>query len=679
MPELALLADNGGIVTVSPEWCDWYELVFNQPAGTGYIKGREIMQQIDRTFSEFFTKRSEAVKSAIHSMMANDPNRPIACFSTIDEARNSMELAGKHAMDFDDVEKVFTFDGYFSVKDMEAILFIRRATDLIAQAKEEFGGVFAELGNNIGAINVNHLMQVMNPRHEVVDVHSDIFAAPVDAASYFGGSPNRAAMMGGKVMAENMKPIHQQLAERASPMAERFNSIVEAKAVLTESGVLAQNLTRAVNGSFHIEGYFTPKDLEAILYLYRNNDPMVFPEKDANGKPEDGVHLNDSRSIWNSLSGKPAPEGFNINPPELNEGDILQRTHISSDGRVLHIAYDANGDQAFYQCTKQGNLLVVAREPKGTRGNFTGYPYKLADMHGDRGVICEVWSDDQKPPEGMVTEAEIIIGQDSIDRRIESSDPESAQRKANMRWNHEVLMVYMAFGLEHAMVTHSYMVRKVQEVVDVPERDIRVALGYELEPDSIKRLGLLNELCKRLTAAGKIIPISDVLRAGLDKLYDAAMENPSAAKALRLSTGDDLEKKLHAEIVGGGLRRGEFMAISAETPASKTQVALDENHDPQRLDVTGRTLPKFILTDLAGGNSVEKDLTILREMDADDLSESMDWIIKGYPLSERDDERFVGFTIKDFIKVAAERIKQLQSDNFSLQSDVSSLQHQIDN
>jgi hypothetical protein len=438
-------------------------------------------------------------------MISNDPNRPTVHFNSITEARKSFELAGKHAMDFDKEEQVFTFDGYFSVKDMEAILFIRRAEELIAKAGERFSGFFDSASVAAEDLDVNQLMQVMLPSLERTDVDSHIFAAPV-AEPY-----------------------------ALSPMAEMFNSVVEAKAVLERSGILRQNFVRQPGvSSFMMDGYFEPQDLEALLYLYRNNDPMVFPEKDANGLPKDKP-----RSIWNSLSGKPVPEGYVVTPPQLEEGDTLHRTHITSDDSVLHIAYDRNGDQAFYKCTRNGNLLVVGREPEGTRGKG---PF--------------------------------------------SSD-------------------------------------------------------YE----------------KRVTGLADLLP-----------------GNTSSEKAI-LPTGNEVLNRMITE--GGGLRRGEWPGVvSATTPAEKSLVKPDDS--PERLDVTGRPLPKFIITDSIGGNAVEKDLTVLREMDADDLSESLDWIIKGYPLSERDDQRFIGFTLNDFVKVAAERIKQLQSDNYSLQGDVSSLQHQID-
>lgn len=321
MPTLAMLGDNGGVVTVNPEWCDWYELVFGVPAGEGYIKGREIMQQIDGTFSEFIGQRTEAMKSAIHLMMADDPNRPTAQFRTIEEARKSFTLIGKHAMDYDHKEEVFTFDGYFSVTDLEAILFIHRAEELIEKAKKHFGGFFGEAGAKTEQLDVNQLMQVMTPGRQVTDVDSEIFAQPV-AASY-----------------------------AVSPMAEQFNSVVEAHATLAESGILRQNVIRTPGvNNLVLDGYFTPKDLEALLYLYRNNDPMVFPEKDANGLPKDKLQDFRSETVFPQAVGRPA--------------------------------------------------------------------YKLTDMHGDRGVICEVWPDDQKPLEGVAPEVEIIIDQDSIDRRL---------------------------------------------------------------------------------------------------------------------------------------------------------------------------------------------------------------------------------------------------------------------
>lgn len=188
MPAIAMLGDNGGVVTVNPDWCDWYEQVFNQAAGTGYIKGREIMQQIDSTFSEFFTQRSEAVKSAIHSMMEQDPNCPSERFSTIAGAKKSMSTDGKFAMDFNNEEEVFTFDGYFSVKDMEAILFIHRAEALIEKAKKKFGPFIETAAANGGLehVDVNQLMQVLRPSVEVTDIDSTIFATPVTSASISG-------------------------------------------------------------------------------------------------------------------------------------------------------------------------------------------------------------------------------------------------------------------------------------------------------------------------------------------------------------------------------------------------------------------------------------------------------------------------------------------------------------
>jgi len=68
--------------------------------------------------------------------------------------------------------------------------------------------------------------------------------------------------------------------------------------------------------------------------------------------------LTGPRSLWNSLSGKEAPEGFNVTIPALMEGDVYHRTHVTSDNRVLHIAHDSAGNQAIYVCTQNGNTIM---------------------------------------------------------------------------------------------------------------------------------------------------------------------------------------------------------------------------------------------------------------------------------------------------------------------------------
>ena len=379
MPTLAMLGDNGGVVTVNPEWCDWYELVFGVAAGEGYIKGKEIMHQIDGTFSEFFERRTEAMKSAIHTMLAADPNRPTAQFRNIAEARKSMTSDGKHAMDFDKEEQVFTFDGYFSVKDMEAILFIRRAEDLVDKAKKKFGGFFTSSTALAEEIDVNQLMQVLQPSMELTDVDSEIFAPSAMAKNFkssFADLPPQAH----EGYADRAVGITEQrmYAHLTSPMAEQFNSVVEAHATLTESGILSQNLSRAANGSFHIEGYFTPKDLEAILYLYRNNDPMVFPEKDANGKP-DG-------------DGRPRKTFMEL----LGYTEESCPETIAAALRNVRVAIDE-----YYENRPNPSIEYLSgatstrKVPTGFEAETT-FPvtdkpaYKLTDMHGARGVAIPI-------------------------------------------------------------------------------------------------------------------------------------------------------------------------------------------------------------------------------------------------------------------------------------------------
>lgn len=77
------------------------------------------------------------------------------------------------------------------------------------------------------------------------------------------------------------------------------------------------------------------------------------------------VSLLDHRSVWNSLSGEPAPEGFDITIPTLMEGDVHHRTHVTSNCRVLHVAHDPDGNQAIYSCTQRGLLMMRQLIKKG--------------------------------------------------------------------------------------------------------------------------------------------------------------------------------------------------------------------------------------------------------------------------------------------------------------------------
>lgn len=217
-------------------------------------------------------------------------------------------------------------------------------------------------------------------------------------------------------------------------MSEIFNSVTEAKATLEESGVLAQNLSRAANGSFHIEGYFTPKDLEAILYLYRNNDPMVFPEKDKNGKP-DGV-LRPRKSFMELLGFTEAscPEAVatalrnvrvaldehyeNTPNPSIQylpgpSSDLLNRKTFME---LLGVTPESTGDEIASKLRAVRLALEAVGSPKDKLLDFrseTTFPamdtpaYKLTDMHGARGAAIPISDEYDK---GIVGLAGLLPG-----------------------------------------------------------------------------------------------------------------------------------------------------------------------------------------------------------------------------------------------------------------------------
>ena len=477
MPALALLADNGGIVTVNPNWCDWYEQVFNQPAGAGYIKGREVMQQIDGAFSEFFTQRSEAVKSAIHSMMEQDPNCPSERFSTIAGAKKSMSTDGKFAMDFNNEEEVFTFDGYFSVKDMEAILFIHRAEALIEKAKKKFGPFIETAAANGGLehVDVNQLMQVLRPSVEVTDIDSTIFATPVTSASISGE------------YAEGLSKLYDAALEHPSS---------------------AKALHRSTGDDFE-------KKLHAEIVgggLRRGESMAISVETD--------------RSKTLLVGGLPMHAFEKGDPDQEMLETLLDRVNNFSK----HFP-----DTPLSVESIQGNFKAL--EDFGS----------MFFTKGDHGAIylCRY--------NGLVKENLISF------KAMEYSNPEG-----------QIVVI------EHNATVLSY-----------DEAKAFIYMFIDLTPARVK--------------------------------------------------ATDQGSKILADNM--------FESMSVE-----------------RLDVTGKPMPKFFVTDMAGGNAVEKDLSVLREMETSDFSESLDWITKGYPLSERDDERFVGFTLSDFAKVAAERINRLQNE-----------------
>jgi hypothetical protein len=577
MPALAMLGDNGGVVTVNPNWCDWYEQVFNQPAGAGYIKGREIMQQIDGTFSEFFTRRSEAVKSAIHSMMEQDPNCPSERFSTIAGAKKSMSTDGKFAMDFNNEEEVFTFDGYFSVKDMEAILFIHRAEALIEMAKKKFGPFIETAAANGGLehVDVNQLMQVLRPSVEVTDIDSSIFATPWKAES-----PNRKLMMGGN----------------KSPMAEIFNSVVDAKAALEESGILRQNLTRSATGTLVLDGYFTPKDLEAILYLYRNNDPMVFPAKDANGLPKDKPASMVSDLPESAYAGY-ADGAVGITEQRMMAGKLAQFSDTSGEQAIL-----PTGNAVLNRMITEGGGL--------RRGDF---------------MAISAGTDRSKT---------LLVGGLPM-RSFEKGDPDQE-------------MLETLLDRVNNFSTH---------FPGTP-------LSVESIQGNFKALEGFGSLFFTKGDQGAICLCRDTGLVKESLISFKAMEcsNPEGQIVViehdpETVSYDDIKDFIKT-----------FVSLTPERVKATDRAAriLAENmpplHGHQRLDVTGKPMPKFFVTDMVGGIAVEKDLSVLREMETSDFSESLDWITKGYPLSERDDERFVGFTLSDFAKVAAERINRLQNE-----------------
>lgn len=75
---------------------------------------------------------------------------------------------------------------------------------------------------------------------------------------------------------------------------------------------------------------------------------------------EEGGLFNDSQSVqWSSVSGEPAPEGYNLTPPSMPFSYTHLRSVINTAfPTITHIA--SNRDkQVFFVCDKAGNLVYV--------------------------------------------------------------------------------------------------------------------------------------------------------------------------------------------------------------------------------------------------------------------------------------------------------------------------------
>jgi hypothetical protein len=177
MPELAMAGDEGRILTVNPDWCDWYESTYGTDTGSGFIKGKAIINQVlfaYQTVEDHHELTSEAMrealKSAVHKMLETDPSRGLPEFKTIKEAEES--VTGQRDRYYDQVDGTYYVEGYLNTKELEALLFAARVRELVAKLPD------APIPN-IELVQVNQLRQVILPGRGMTDVDSNIFSAPV--------------------------------------------------------------------------------------------------------------------------------------------------------------------------------------------------------------------------------------------------------------------------------------------------------------------------------------------------------------------------------------------------------------------------------------------------------------------------------------------------------------------
>jgi hypothetical protein len=196
---------------------------------------------------------------------------------------------------------------------------------------------------------------------------------------------------------------------------------------------------------------------------------------------------------------------------------------------------------------------------------------------------------------------------------------EYEQRRAHLRWSQDVLGIYMALGLEHAKVTQRFVVDKIACIVKVPEDDIRTALGFDNGTDMVKRLAVFTELCKHLTAAGKVIPTREH--------YDIGV--PFFATGGR----------------------------SKVTPSSPSPF-LQEGMFNSTHDILGNPLPVFLASEQNGAGGVaQKNLSVLRDLNDREFSELFTRVMQRNITGE-EAKLYGHFSTADFCNVASDRLNR---------------------
>lgn len=535
MPELSMLGDDGKVLTVNPDWCDWYESTYGDDTGSGYIKGREIMMQIENNRVELVENAdafvTEAMKSAVHKMRETDPSRGLPEFKTIAQAEESVN--GQRERYFDQTDGSYYVEGYLNVKDLEGLLFAARVREMAATANLEVP--------NIELVQVNQLHQVLHPRLEVRDIDSNIFAQPVKE----GYTDNLSGVVDGLTDPENRSAskalLRSSLLDKTEPGdGVRGNALARETLRMRELRDLKLTtvadwtrefglvLVYNVGGStplepsdvvpegfdlrfpdveemyYHVSTAFNEKTrnvyhrvlnnsgggfvlvcshqgqllgaepfskgsedvvtLELIVPLqWKNEDihPALRPQVLNNtrnskwepayvvGSVEENVEesMGEMRNVgimfvptlgW---TGRAMVMRVHV-PQSIPHGSfehaakrstlrdtamrdfLVQGTHLTDEqvmanGRLQRDRSQGENEVASEQGVGGSKLAALFNTPTMRSDNpALEKPVRLTDAHGGRGVSVEVWPDDKIPAGDWGTDAQTIIGQDSIDKRI---------------------------------------------------------------------------------------------------------------------------------------------------------------------------------------------------------------------------------------------------------------------
>lgn len=452
---------------------------------------------------------------------------------------------------------------------------------------------------------------------------------------------------------EIMFQIEQAYAKVIKHPIRPFSSIEGAMAVLANAGILRQNVSKA-GANIYVEGYFNELELSALLYLVERNAPLVFPEKDENGLPKDGSRrktfmeqlgfteatcppavLTALRNVRVAIEmhyeNKPNPSIEYISPSKHLDPEIFTKPIQASYTEGLTGLMDALLEQPNASAAK--SILPTGSER-----------LNQLLMHEGGGLRRGEWP-------GEVA-SRTAINRSAIAGGIVTHSFEKGDDDYPML----IALLNRLYGFE--TIFEGLELGDMRLDVDAPwaaDGQLCFKQGdgfYTLLVD--KPTGAFNLASIKLADNGIIVVFehnsATVGYNSLSQIFEVFTDiSPEKVKAAVAA--------IHKEQASSN--RAAMFPEAAQRAADIMAGNMVPLHGRPLLDITGEPVPKYMFTDLPGDRYVEKDLSVLINMNQEEFNELGYRITAtlGMGTFPEEDERLKGITHRDYLKVAIMRLK----------------------